>query len=92
MMDCIDKTQCVYIDESGIKPNIIRDYGWAPKGEKVLGCRKGKREKNINIIAALNEHTIIAPFLYDSSMNADLFNTYLENFLLPELEPGQVYG
>ena len=23
-------------------------------------------------------------------MNADLFNTYLENFLLPELEPRQV--
>ncbi|MDM8568272.1 hypothetical protein QUF50_01895 [Thiotrichales bacterium HSG1] len=55
IVDCIDKKQLVYIDESGIKPNIIRDCGWSPKGEKIFGCRKGKREKNINIIAALNE-------------------------------------
>jgi len=32
-MDTINKAKCVYIDESGIKPNIIRDYGWSPKGE-----------------------------------------------------------
>ena len=81
----------VYIDESGIKPNIIRDYGWAPKGEKVFGYRKGKRERNINIIATLfNERTIMAPFLYDGSMNTDLFNIYLEEFLLPVLKPGQI--
>ena len=73
----------VYIDESGIKPNIIRDYGWSPKGEKIFGCRKGKRERNINIIAALNERTIMAPFLYEGSMNTDLFNIYLEELLLP---------
>ncbi|MDM8568571.1 hypothetical protein QUF50_03470 [Thiotrichales bacterium HSG1] len=36
IVDCIDKKQLVYIYESGIKPNIIRDCGWSPKGEKYL--------------------------------------------------------
>jgi len=26
-IDCLDESQCVYIDESGIKSNLIRDYG-----------------------------------------------------------------
>ncbi|MDM8565450.1 transposase [Candidatus Halobeggiatoa sp. HSG11] len=68
----------------------MRDYGWAPKGEKIFGCRKGKREKNINIIAALNGHTIIAPLMYESTTNADLFNVYLEECLLPAVKLGQI--
>ena len=90
IIDCIGKNQFVYIDESGIKPNIIRDKGWSPKGNEIFGCRKGKREKNINIIAALNKRNIMAPFLYEGSMNTDLFNIYLEEFLLPVLKPGQI--
>ena len=34
-------------DESGIKPNIIRDYRWSPKVKKYLDVVKVK--KNINI-------------------------------------------
>jgi transposase len=37
-----------------------------------------------------NEHTVIAPFLYEGSMNTDLFNIYLEELLLPIQEPGQI--
>lgn len=80
----------MYIDESGIKPNLSREYAWSPKGSKVFGYTKGKREKNVNIIAGLNNSTIIAPLVYEGTMNTDLFNTYLGEVLLPELEPGLV--
>ncbi len=49
LVDGIDKEKFIYIDESGIKPNIIRDYGWAPKGEKIFGCRKGKEKILISL-------------------------------------------
>ncbi len=32
----------------------------------------------------------MAPFIYEGSMNTDLFNIYLEEFLLPVLKLGQI--
>ena len=90
IISSIDEKKCVYIDESGIKPNLSREYAWSPKGGKVFGCTKGKREKNVNIIAALNNSNVIAPLIYEGTMDTDLFNTYLDEILLPELKPGQV--
>ena len=81
---------CVYLDESGIPPNLVRDYGWAPAGEIVLGKRTGPREPKLNILAALQEGPIQAPFSYEGTMNTSLFNTYLTEHLLPLLTPGQV--
>jgi uncharacterized protein with WD repeat len=77
----------VYIDESGVKLNIIRDRGWSPKGEQIFGVCEGKRDKNINIFAALNKQTVMVPIIYDGNMNTDFFNVYLEEFLLPVLKP-----
>ena len=36
------------------------------------------------------EQTLHAPFVYEGAMNTDLFNTYLEQYLLPVLKPGQI--
>jgi len=63
-MGLILRCKCVYLDESAVKPNLIRDDGWSPFGEKIFGTQKGKREKNINIIAAENKQTVVAPFIY----------------------------
>lgn len=32
----------------------------------------------------------MAPFIYEGGMDTDLFNIYLEEFLLPVLKPGQI--
>jgi len=60
------------------------------KRRKGIRLPSVQREKKVNIIAALNEQTVIAPFLYEGSMNTDWFNIYLEEVLLPALKPGQV--
>ena len=80
--------QCVYLDECGIKQDLIRDFGWAARGEQVLGSLPYKRQPKINLIAAL--HTLQAPFIYEGTMNTDLFNIYLKQYLLPVLKPGQI--
>jgi transposase len=33
---------------------------------------------------------ILAPFCYQGTCNTQLFNTWLKDFLIPELKPGQV--
>jgi len=80
----------VYLDECGIPQNLYREYGWGPRGEQVLGKRTGKREKKLNLVAVYSSHQLTAPFLYEGTMNATLFNTYLTQYLLPVLTPGQI--
>jgi transposase len=50
----------------------------------------GKRQPKINLIAVRIEQTLHAPFVYEGAMNTDLFNTYLEQYLLPVLKPRQI--
>jgi len=69
---------------------LNREFGWAPRHEKVLGKIPGKREPKFNLIAVLNSSELKAPLIYQGTMNTVLFNTYLEEFLLPILTPGQV--
>jgi hypothetical protein len=41
----------VYLDDSGISPQLARDYGWAPIGAPVTSKRLGHRTPNLNISA-----------------------------------------
>ena len=83
-------TPIVYLDESGIKQEVTREYGYAKRGEEVFGKVSGKRTKKLNMIAALCGDEIIAPLVYATNMNSELFNLYLQVILLPLLAFGTV--
>ncbi len=66
------------------------DYGWNEKGERFHALKSGRREGRVNIIAALCDQNLIAPFTVEGACNRTVFETWLETCLLPTLEPGQV--
>jgi len=80
----------VYIDECAIKEEVTRPYGYAEKGEKIQGKTQGKRPHKINMVAALSGQEILAPFTFEGTMNADLFNAYLCYVLLPLVAIGAI--
>ena len=80
----------IYIDESAIKEEVTREYGYAIKGEKVQGKTQGKRPHKINMVAALNGNEMLAPFTYEGTMDSDLFNAYLYLMLLPLVPFGAI--
>lgn len=86
----IPKESLVYIDESGIELNICKDRGWGKKGEKLVGKKSGKYYERTNIIAGYVNKTSIAPFVFNRTCNTNLFEAWVEQFLIKELEPGQV--
>ena len=61
----------IYIDESAIKEEVTREYGYAIKGEKVQGKTQGKKPKKINMVAALNGNEMLAPFTYEGTMGVE---------------------
>ncbi len=80
----------VYIDESGINEYLDRQHGRALKGKLIYGAVSGHRYQRESFIAAKNESRIFAPFWDTGTCNTLLFNTWLEQVLIPELKPGQV--
>jgi len=50
----------------------------------------GKRYQRESFVAGKVGSKIIAPFCYQGTCNTDLFNYWIEHFLVPELVPGQV--
>ena len=80
----------VYIDESGIDTHIYRPRGRSLLGEFVHGLISGRRYQRESFIAGKVGNKIIAPFCYQGICDTDLFNYWMENFLVPKLIPGQV--
>lgn len=86
----IDPQDIVYIDESGIDMTICKDRGWGKKGEKLIGKKSGKYYQRINIIAGYVNHEAIAPMIFTGSCNTELFEIWVDQFLIKELKTGQV--
>ena len=80
----------MYIDESGIDKFIYRPLGRSFFGEIIQGVISGKRYQRESFVAGKIGSKIIAPFCYQGTCNTALFNFWVENFLVPELSPGQV--
>lgn len=79
----------VYLDESGVDATLHRTYGRAPRGTKVWGEISGRRTHRLSLIAALKGSHLLAPMRFEGFGDTHVFNTWLEQVLLPELTPGQ---
>lgn len=84
----INPETLVFIDEAGIDKFITREYGLGVIGKRVFGECSGKRYARESFIAGKIGSRVIAPFCYKGTCDAELFNFWLENFLLPSLKPG----
>ena len=80
----------VYIDESGIDQYIYYPWGYGLRGQKVHGEISGKRYDRESFIAGKVGDSIIAPMCFKGTCNTELFNVWIEQFLIPELKVGQV--
>ena len=80
----------VYIDESGIDHYLHYPWGYGIKGTKVYGEVSGKKYARESFIACKNRKRIISPMCFMGTCNTEVFNTWIEQVLLPELKPGQI--
>ena len=76
-----------YLDESGFDLNMVREYGYSLKGKRLLSERSGNRKgKRLSVIGIRNhEHKLLCPFIFNGSINKELFIAYLKRVLLPNL-------
>ena len=74
------------MDESGIDENEEIEYGYAPKGAKCYGEKKSRRTHRTTFISAYSPtgKTFHAPFCFEGYTNAEIFQLWLRQCLIPE--------
>jgi hypothetical protein len=70
--------------------NICKDRGWGRIGKILVGKKSGKYYERTNIIAGYVNRKAIAPMVFNGTCNSEIFNKWVEEFLIKELKVGQV--
>jgi transposase len=80
----------VYVDETGFDAPLMREYGYAPIGKKIIGEHTGKRFARTSLIAGLKENNPLAPMEFKGYCDTTVVLTWVKDMLIPSLRPGDV--
>ena len=86
----IDPRRLVFIDETWAKTNMTRRHGRCPQGNRLVAKVPHGRWRTLTFLAALRWDRIEAPCVIDGPINGCLFLAYVEQMLVPTLQPGDV--
>lgn len=86
-----DARRLVFVDESGFNTSMTRLRARAPRGKRAYGKVPRNRGKNTTLIAAITlEGAMSQSMTIEGATDALAFEAYVEHFLAPSLEEGQV--
>jgi DDE superfamily endonuclease len=81
-----DANQVIFLDESGVNSGSgTRTHGWGPKGHIIPYPILFQNRANFSILPAMTIDGYIACDVYSGAVNADTFNSFVENQLIPAL-------
>jgi transposase len=86
----LDPTCLVFIDETGASTKMARVYGRAKRGKRCRAAVPHGHWKTTTFTGALRCSGMTAPMVLDGPMNAAAFRAYVEQVLVPTLEPGDI--
>jgi transposase len=89
-MSGVEAKRLVFVDECGSNIALTPLYARAPKGERARSSVPRNRGKNTTLIASLSVEGIGAAMILEGAANAVAFEAYLEDVLVPSLQPGQI--
>lgn len=88
----VPRKQFVFLDEASAKTNMTRLYGRAPGGSRCIDHTPHGHWKTMTMLSAIRLEGVMqdATVVIDGAMNGVTFLTYIEQFLVPALRPGDV--
>jgi transposase len=80
----------VFIDETAVTTKMVRLYGRAPVGERLVAKVPHGHWKTLTLVAALRVDGVTAPYVIDGAMDGPAFIAYVEQVLAPTLRKGDI--
>jgi transposase len=85
----IEAKHLVFLDETGVTTAMTPAYARSPRGQRAYGSAPAIWE-TVTLITALRLDGIRSPLAFPGSMETNVFRTYVEEMLVPELSSGDV--
>jgi transposase len=86
----MDPARFVFLDETATTTAMARRYGRSRAGARLGDAVPHGHWKTTTFISGLRQTGIVAPLVLDGPMTGIAFRAYVEQFLAPALEPGDV--
>jgi len=86
----LDPERLVFIDETGASTKMARRHGRAPRGQRLRSSVPHGHWKTTTVVGALRLSGMTAPMVLDGPMNGAWFLAYVEQVLVPTLNPGDI--
>jgi transposase len=86
----LDPARLVFLDETWTTTNMARRFGRSRRGERLVGAVPYGHWKTSTFVAGLRCDRLVAPLVLDGAMNGEAFLAYVQQFLAPTLQPGDV--
>jgi transposase len=80
----------VFVDESSTNISLSPIYARAPRGERAYGKAPKNWGKNISLLCAIDSEGVKSSMSVEGAVDSKAFESYIEHFLAPTLERGQI--
>lgn len=85
-----DPRRLVFIDETWTKINMTPTHGRSRRGQRLIARVPFGHWKTSTFLAALRWDGMSAPAVFDGPINGQSFTAYVEQVLVPCLQPGDI--
>jgi transposase len=80
----------IFVDETSTHIALTRRYARAPRGERAYGSVPRNHGPNLSVIGALGLRGMVATMSVEGAVDIDAFEAFVEQVLVPALQPGDV--
>ena len=85
-----DARQYVFVDESGVTTDLLRRYARSLRGTRIGDHTPCSHWQTHTVVAALRPTELTATAVFDGPIDSATFLAYVEQVLVPTLQPGDV--
>lgn len=89
-MKVVRQRRLVFIDESFCKTGMRREFGWSPRGTRVVGTRPNKNWKTVSILGAIRCGEKPRLMTHRGAVNGRIFRRFVRKCLVPFVRRGDV--
>jgi transposase len=90
ILTALNLRRFVFIDESFCQTGMRREYGWAPRGQRLISSRPFGRWKTLSLIGAIRLGRRPCLMTNNGPVNARIFRRFITRRLAPTLRRGDI--
>jgi transposase len=80
----------VFVDECGANISLVPLYAWSRRGERASAKAPRNWGKNVTLLSSMSTEGMGPSLAVEGPTTREVFETYLEEVLVPTLSPGRV--